>query len=182
MRGARWSARGASPQPWTTGEPYDTIDVMSDRGDRIYSLVSLTRPIVLSSARVVEERTRALGWTVGSRAVMEVLAAQAPLTVPQIASRLSLARQNVQRHVDELVRLGDLRATANPAHRRSVLIEPTAQGRRRFRSLHTRELADLAGLVPTCSDQDLETATRVLRALSDDIRRRASHSDRPGGR
>lgn len=150
---------------------------MSDRGARIYSLVSLTRPIVLSSARVVEARTRALGWTVGSRAVMEVLAADAPLTVPQVASRLSLARQNVQRHVDELVRLGDLRLTANPAHRRSVLVEPTAAGRRRFRSLHAGELADLAGLVPDCSERDLETATRVLSALSADIRRRADHPD-----
>ncbi len=155
---------------------------MSDRGARIYSLVSLTRPIVLGSARVVEAQTRAMGWTVGSRAVMEVLAAQAPLTVPQVASRLSLARQNVQRHVDELVRLGDLRAAVNPAHRRSVLIEPTAQGRRRFSSLHARELADLAGLVTGCSEHDLETATRVLSALRDDIRRRASDPDRPGGR
>ncbi len=155
---------------------------MSDRGAQIYSLVSLTRPIVLGSARVVEAETRALGWTVGSRAVMEVLAAQAPQTVPQISSRLSLARQNVQRHVDELVRRGDLRATANPAHRRSVLIEPTAQGRSRFRSLHDGELADLAGLVPACSQRDLETATRVLKALSDDIRRRASNPDHPGGR
>ncbi len=153
---------------------------MSDRGDRIYSLVSLTRPIVLSSARIVEAQTRALGWTVGSRAVMEVLAAQAPLTVPHVASRLSLARQNVQRHVDELVRLGDLRVTPNPAHRRSVLIEPTAKGRRRFASLHRRELADLAGLVPGCSDEDLQTATRVLSALSDDIRRRATDPHHPG--
>ena len=181
MPGAQQSARSAS-QAWTANDQYDTIDVMSDRGARIYSLVSLTRPIVLSSARVVEAQTRALGWTVGSRAVMEVLEAHGPLTVPQIASRLSLARQNVQRHVDELVRLGDLRTAANPAHRRSVLIEPTAQGRQRFRGLHTRELGDLAGMVPTCSDQDLETATRVLGALNDDIRRRAPHPDDPGGR
>lgn len=160
---------------------------MIDRGDRIYSLVSLTRPVVLGSARVVEARARALGWTVGSRAVLEVLAADAPLTVPQVASRLSLARQNVQRHVDELVRLGDLRATANPAHRRSVLLEPTAAGLGRFGSLHDRELADLEGLVPTCSDQDLETATRVLTALRDAILERADHpdhahrADHPGG-
>ncbi|MFL6079042.1 MAG: MarR family winged helix-turn-helix transcriptional regulator [Ornithinibacter sp.] len=156
---------------------------MSDRGARIYSLLSLTRPIVLGSARVVEARTRALGWTVGSRAVMEVLATQAPLTVPQVASRLSLARQNVQRHVDELVRLGDLRATANPAHRRSVLIEVTPSGRRRFGALHANELAELADVAPSCSPQDLETATRVLGALSEDIRRRASlPDDREGGR
>ncbi len=157
---------------------------MSDRGAQVYSLVSLTRPIVLGSARVVESMTRELGWTVGSRAVMEVLAADAPLTVPQVASRLSLARQNVQRHVDELVRLGDLRSAPNPAHRRSVLLAPTAAGRRRFRSLHARELADLAGLVPACSEQDLAVATRVLSALSDDIRRRtdpADHADGPRG-
>ena len=155
---------------------------MLDRGDRIYSLLSLVRPVVLSSARVVEAQTRALGWTVGSRAVMEVLEALGPLTVPQIAARLTLARQNVQRHVDELARLGDLRATANPAHRRSVLIEPTATGRRRFSALHDRELGDLAGLVPGCTDQDIETAARVLGALRDDIRRRAAHPDEAEGR
>ncbi|MFL6175441.1 MAG: MarR family winged helix-turn-helix transcriptional regulator, partial [Ornithinibacter sp.] len=111
------------------------------------------------------------------------LATQAPLTVPQVASRLSLARQNVQRHVDELVRLGDLRATTNPAHRRSVLIEVTPSGRRRFGALHANELAELADVAPSCSPQDLETATRVLGALSEDIRRRASHpDDREGGR
>ena len=152
---------------------------MSERGARIYALLSQVRPVVLSSARVVDTQTRSLGWTVGSRAVMEVLEAQGPLTVPRIASRLSLARQNVQRHVDELLRLGDVRVTTNPAHRRSVLIQATSQGAERFRSLHARELADLADLVPGCSDQDVRTATEVLRALGDDIRRRA-HPDHPG--
>ncbi len=93
---------------------------MSRRGSDIYALLQLVRPIVLNSARVVEGEVRALGWTVGSRAVMEVLCAEAPLTVPHVAARLSLARQNVQRQVDQLTRLGHLHATPNPAHRRSV--------------------------------------------------------------
>jgi hypothetical protein len=46
---------------------YDIIDVMSPRGSDIYALLQLVRPIVLHSARVVEEEVRALGWTVGCR-------------------------------------------------------------------------------------------------------------------
>jgi DNA-binding MarR family transcriptional regulator len=132
---------------------------------------------VLNSARVVEGEVRALGWTVGSRAVMEVLCVQAPLTVPQVAARLSLARQNVQRQVDQLTRLGHLQATPNPAHRRSVLIQPTAAGRRVFQTLHARELVHLADLATTCSDQDLQTAAGVLKAIDLDIRDRAAAAE-----
>jgi DNA-binding MarR family transcriptional regulator len=150
---------------------------MSRRGPDIYALLQLVRPIVLNSARVVEGEVRALGWTVGSRAVMEVLCAEAPLTVPQVAARLSLARQNVQRHVDQLTRLDHLHAIPNPAHRRSVLIHPTAAGRRAFGSLHARELLDLADLATTCSDQDLQTAGRVLKAFDVDIQERAAATE-----
>ena len=147
---------------------------MSQRGSSVYALLRMVRPIVLNSARVVEAEVRALGWTVGSRAVMEVLDAEGPLTVPQVAFRLSLARQNVQRHVDDLTRLGHVHAIFNPAHRRSVLIQPTAAGRRAFRMLHTRELRDLARIAPTCTDEDLRTAARVLAELNRDIAERAA--------
>lgn len=147
---------------------------MSSRGSDIYALLQLVRPIVLNSARVVEGEVRALGWTVGSRAVMEVLGTGAPLTVPQVAARLSLARQNVQRHVDQLIRLGHLQATPNPAHRRSMLIQPTAEGRRVFGDVHARELLDLAALAITCSDRELRTAARVLEVIEEDIRNRAA--------
>jgi DNA-binding MarR family transcriptional regulator len=144
------------------------------RGSQVYTLLRLVRPIVLNSARVVEAHVRALGWTVGSRAVMEVIDAESPLTVPQIASRLSLARQNVQRHVDELARLGHVHAGPNPAHRRSALIQLTAAGRHAFHTLHESELREIADLAPGCSDHDLQTAARVLAALDRDIAERAS--------
>ncbi len=147
---------------------------MSERGARIYDLLRFVRPIVLSSARVVEADVHGLGWTVASRAVMEVLVAEAPMTVPQVASRLSLARQNVQRQVGELTRLGHVHTIQNPVHRRSVLVEPTAEGRAAFLALRARELAALADLAATCTDEDLRTAARVLAALDHDIRARAS--------
>jgi DNA-binding MarR family transcriptional regulator len=146
---------------------------MSDRGSAVYALLRLVRPIVLNSARVVEAEVSALGWTVGSRAVMEVLCGEAPMTVPQVAARLSLARQNVQRHVDELVRLDHVTTSPNPAHRRSVLIRPTEAGRAAFRDLHDRELATLAQLAVACTDRELAIAARVLGALDHDIRDRA---------
>ena len=113
------------------------------------ALRRLVRPIVLNSARVVEAAVRPLGWTVGSRAVMDALDSEAPLTVPQIAFRLSLARQNVQRHVDELLRLDHLQATPNPAHRRSVLIQPTPQlARRSGPCMHASSLSSRMSPAP----------------------------------
>ena len=142
---------------------------MSDRAAAVYGLLRHCRPIVLSSARVVESGVRDRGWTVGTRAVVEVLAEAGPLTVPQLASRLLLARQNIQRHVDDLIRLGHARSCPNPAHRRSVLIELTEPGLAAFREIRGSELQQLATLVVDCTDEELAIAERVLAALERDI-------------
>lgn len=142
---------------------------MSDRGTAVYALLRHVRPIVLGSARAVESGVRDLGWTVGTRAVVEVLAETGAATVPQLGARLSLARQNVQRHVDELVRLGHATTRPNPRHRRSVLVELTPEGRRSFTALHARELERLTSLAADCTDAELATAERVLAALERDI-------------
>jgi len=51
------------------------------------------------------------------------------LTVPQIARRLGVARQSVQRVVDELAEEGLVAATLNPDHKTSPLFQLTDQGR-----------------------------------------------------
>ena len=142
---------------------------MSDRGAVIYSLLRHLRPIVLGSARRVESGMQGLGWTIGTRAVVEVLAESGPATVPQLGARLSLARQNVQRHVDELVRLGHADTALNPAHRRSVLIGLTPAGAKSWAELHAREVDQLASLVADCTDDEVAVAVRVLAALERDI-------------
>jgi DNA-binding MarR family transcriptional regulator len=143
------------------------------RGGAVYEVLGHVRPLVLGSTRVVEARVREHGWTVGSRAVVELLSATGPATVPQLAAALSLARQNVQRVVDELVRLGHVRVAPNPAHRRSVLVELTHAGREAFDRIHAEELGELGTLAPECSRQELAVAARVLAALERDIRDRA---------
>lgn len=156
---------------------YDIIDVMHDRGSSVYEILRLVRPIVLNSARAVEAQVRRHGWTVGSRAVMEVLVREGPLRAPEIADRLSLARQNAQRHINDLVTLGHATTSPNPAHRRSVLVRATEEGLAAFRETHERELADLEQVASECSDSELTTAARVLAALARDIHARTPTAD-----
>lgn len=151
---------------------------MLERGATVYGLLRHLRPIVLDSVRVVERLVHDLGWTVGSRAVVEALAERGSATVPQVAAELSLARQNVQRQVDELLRLGHVRTRPNPAHRRSVLLQLTPAGRKAFDRLHSSELTDLASLAGECTDEELAVAERVLAALERDIRVRAASEGR----
>lgn len=147
---------------------------MTDRGDAVYAVVQGTRPVVLASGRVVESSVREHGWTVASRAVVEVLSSAGSMTVPQIAARLSLARQNVQRQVDELIVLGHVRTVPNPAHRRSALVQLTPAGQTTFEQVHARELRELSVLAPHLTHEELATAARVLDALAADIADRAS--------
>lgn len=146
----------------------------ASRGDALYELLGHVRPLVLNSARVVEAGLREVGWTVGSRAVVEVLLTGGPATVPQLAAHLDLARQNVQRHVDELRRLGHVRTRPNPNHRRSVLVEPTEEGERAFDRLHAEEVAALADLAPEHDLPEIRRASAVLAALDRDVRTRAA--------
>ncbi len=140
----------------------------------MYDVLRHVRPVVLESTRVVDSRVRGLGWTVGSRAVAELLRTLGPMTVPQMAETLSLARQNVQRHVDELVRQRHARTLTNPAHRRSVLVDLTPAGVTAFDRLHAQEVVDLASLAAECTTEELATAARVLAAFGNDLRTRAT--------
>jgi DNA-binding MarR family transcriptional regulator len=141
------------------------------RGARIYDVLRETRPLVLNSARVVEAALRDDGISVGMRAVLEVLATAGPLTVPGIAHRLDLARQGIQRHVDDLAARGLVTAQTNPAHRRSVLVHLTDAGTALFGRVHDDELARLDTIATDCGDDEIAAALKVLRALNRDVRR-----------
>lgn len=151
---------------------------MSDvHAQQVYRLLRHVRPIVLNSARVVEQGLGEVGWTVGMRAVVEVLVDAGASTVPDIARRLDLPRQGVQRHVNGLLHRGHVHTRANPAHRRSVLIAVSSAGRASFEQVRASETRGLALLAPECTAADLATAGRVLAALDRDIR--AAAHDHP---
>jgi DNA-binding MarR family transcriptional regulator len=147
---------------------------MLARGAGLYDVLRHVRPLVLNSARVVEKALRPEGLSVGTRAVLEILAEHGPATVPAIGDRLDLARQGVQRHVNDLLALGYVESQPNPAHRRSVLITLTGSGTEVIGRIRDDELRQLATLAPDCTEQEITTAAKVLAALSRDVRRRAA--------
>ena len=145
-----------------------------ERGTLLYDILRNVRPLVLNSARVVEAALGPAGVSVGMRAVLEVLAEDGPATVPAIGERLDLARQGIQRHVNELTTAGYAEVRPNPAHRRSVLIALTPAGAALFDRIRRDELDRLGRMAEECGDDEIVAALKVLRALNRDVRRQAA--------
>ena len=143
------------------------------KSERVYDLLRCVRPLTLNSARVVEQQLREHDLTVGTRAVLEILCGTGPLTVPALAGVLETSRQAAQRLVDERKGRGYVEQRTNPQHRRSVLIAVTESGREAFERVHAEELRQLSHMLRGVPTEDLDVAVRVLRRLSDDVRRKA---------
>jgi DNA-binding MarR family transcriptional regulator len=91
--------------------------------------------------------------------------AERPLTVPQIARRMGLARQSVHATVRNLVDDGLLDFIANADHRRSPLVTTTDRGRQAYSVLDTHQAVWVNELTAGLDEADLETAARVIGAL-----------------
>ncbi len=91
--------------------------------------------------------------------------ADRPLTVPQIARRMGLARQSVHATVRAMVELGLLSLVANVEHQRSALVTSTPEGQRIYRSLQVRQAKWINALAADLDPADVRSASRVLHAL-----------------
>ncbi len=90
---------------------------------------------------------------------------QRPLTVAQIARRMGLQRQSVQRIADILVDQEILTYCPNPEHKRAKLVDFTPRGQvtvEEMERLHHR-WAD--SIIPDFSQEELELAVAVLQKL-----------------
>jgi len=101
--------------------------------------------------------------TMGMRAVLEFLARNGPMTVPNIARARRVTRQLIQGFVNELLAAELVRATPNPEHKRSPLIELTPSGSRKIRNMRRKEGRLLC-------NADLELDESKLRELADGLR------------
>jgi len=133
-------------------------------------VLGLTRRFTL----IGEGLAKPAGQTLARWLVME-MAQDAPATVAQIARRLHLARQGVQRLADLLVRDGLAAYEENPAHRRAKLVRLTPAGRAALRSIQRAQggWADAVGA--EIGEADLRQASilldRVLQAIRSDAPR-----------
>jgi DNA-binding MarR family transcriptional regulator len=125
---------------------------------------NLVGPLYRRVQRTIEQDA-APGVSVGVRAVLDLLRAHGPMTVPQLGRAQSISRQFVQRMVNDAAALGLVESVPNPAHRRSVLIRLTDAGRAAIDAVVAREHALLRQTGGGLTDQDVAGCVRVLSRL-----------------
>jgi DNA-binding MarR family transcriptional regulator len=89
--------------------------------------------------------------------------AEAARTVPQIARRMGMTRQGVQRVADLLINEGVVACVRNPDHARSPLLRLTAHGRRVEQQLGDVGVRWSESMARGMSSRDLERAVTVVR-------------------
>lgn len=134
-------------------------------GYRLADVYRVLGPLYRLAQRWVENDEATSGMSIGARAVLDELSREAPATVPQIARRLHLSRQFIQRMVNEAEGQGLLSLRANPAHARSWLVELTPAGVDAIGRVHDREHELLGEVTGGLTTADIDTTLRVLRLM-----------------
>lgn len=151
---------------------------MTDRAESYRLLIADVYELAGASRAASGAVAAAHGQTVPRWHVLSVLSG-GQRTVPDVARRLGLARQSVQRVADELTAADLVSAATNPAHARSPLLELTAQGRQVLNRLTSAGDADRARALRLAgvSAGELAEARKVLQALIRGLR--AAGADDP---
>jgi DNA-binding MarR family transcriptional regulator len=105
------------------------------------------------------------GQTLARWLTLEMVAGQ-PATVAQVARRLDLTRQSVQRIADLLEKDGLTQYVDNPAHQTSKLVRITARGRQTLRAIQTAQRAWANSLGARIGEANLRQASRVVEQLT----------------
>jgi len=129
------------------------------------TVIEETRALFLR-LRFVAEKIHIMGaMSGGFRGVLLQLDGSAPQTVPQMARARPVSRQRMQVLVNRLADRGLVELIDNPAHKRSRLVRLTQEGEEFVTALRRREEQLLAELPIDVTENDLRTATEVLKKL-----------------
>ncbi|MHB1298687.1 MAG: MarR family winged helix-turn-helix transcriptional regulator [Gemmatimonadaceae bacterium] len=90
-------------------------------------------------------------------------------TVPQVARRLGLVRQSVQRTADNLESMSLVRFGPNPDHKKSTLVELTAAGRTALDTINAAAKAFHINVAKQLDARALVLAERFLRKMCDTL-------------
>lgn len=90
-----------------------------------------------------------------------------PLSVAQIARRMGLQRQSVQRLSDILVTQGILAYHPNPDHKRAKLVDFTPKGREIFNEASTTQTGWANAITVDFTIEELDAAATVLHKLKE---------------
>ncbi len=136
------------------------------KAEHLHSLVWMSRPLMQAAEACVEAGLQGTELTVRMRAVLEILQRHGEQTVPEIAARLEIKRQYVQLMVNETLSGGFVEQRPNPRHSRSPLISLTDRGRELIEGIVSKELAVMKTIGADLDAEDIETALKVVRAVT----------------
>ena len=139
-------------------------------GDALTDLVMQVVRLIRDFTAAGEALAKPAGQTLARWLVLEAVQ-DGPATVAQIARKMHLARQGVQRLADVLVRDGLAVYEPNPAHRRAKLLRLTPQGRSALRTVQAAQLRWADALGAELGEADLRQASAVLERVLDAIRK-----------
>lgn len=131
--------------------------------EALFRELNVTVKGIQSVAHSIAERE---GQTTARWQVLEVLET-AGLTVPQIASKLQVSRQNVQRIVNGLVADELTALQKNPAHKSSSIVKITPAGVNIMRKLQTarRQAFSSAAELHNVDERQLAATQELLRTV-----------------
>lgn len=131
-------------------------------------LTSLIVPVIRLEAhfsRAGEAIAAAGGQTLARWLALEMVA-DGPASVAQIARRMELTRQSVQRVADLLQEDGLTEYMDNPAHRRAKLVRITPRGQTTLRTIQTAQRTWANSVGAEIGEADLRHASDVVDRLT----------------
>jgi len=132
-------------------------------GDLVVEVFRLNVLLLAEGDRLTSD----LGMTSARWQVFAVLVLPGgDLTVAQVARKMGLARQSVQRLVNEMHAADLVSFTENPDHQRAKLVVPTAKGRDAFQRAMRRQARWARGLL-TAAGTDVRRVRQAQAVLRD---------------
>jgi DNA-binding MarR family transcriptional regulator len=128
------------------------LDIFRANANLVAAGDRLVAPLGLTSAR----------WQVLGAVAM----APVPQTVAHIARDMGLARQSVQRLVNELVDAGLFEMRDNPHHRRAKLVCLTPKGKEAINAAQNLQKPWVEGLATGIDSEKIAIAAEVLQTLA----------------
>jgi DNA-binding MarR family transcriptional regulator len=138
----------------------------------------LLREVMRTYSALVLSYARCTGGTASRIGLMRLLAVvPSPLGTNDLARRLGIDPAAVTRQLKDLEAEGWVTRRAHPGDGRRTVVKLTKAGRQAFRRMHDQGHAYERALAAEVSQEDVESALRVLRAMQRVVLRSVSDDE-----